>query len=259
MAVACSLSPVTFVHTMIQANLIPIPRRLARQRRGRVRKWVTVCTVYCVLLVAAYGALHAVWGHSGQVLEHDVVTVAGDISATEKEVKLVRPKLNDARLTLDASRGVGSQPDWSVLLALLAGEMRETHHGDLLHMIREGMGGAALGLNAPAELNGLLAPMLDDFTKQIVLASCELEPVRGVAPALNAAAGQSLAATQPTYTLFLTGMGRSQGSISQYVLRLEQTGLFDRVTLIESKRTPFGEGEAVSFRIGCTMGERKEK
>jgi hypothetical protein len=242
---------------MIQANLIPIPRRLARQRRSRVRKWVTVCTVYCVMLVAAYGALHAVWGHSGDVLEQDVVMVAGDITATEKEMKLVQPKLTDARLTLDASRGVGSQPDWSVLLALLAGEMREAEHGDALRLARQGMEGAALAVNAPAELHALVAPMLEVASRQIVLASCELEPLRDLAPAVNAASGPSAAPTQPSYTLVLTGMGLSQGAISRYVLRLEQTGLFDRVTLVESKRMPFGDSEAVSFRIGCTMGERK--
>ena len=238
---------------MIQANLIPIPRRLARLRHRRVRQWVTVCSLYSVLLVAAYGALQAVWGHGDQVLERDVVTISNEISVTDKEVKSVTPKLNEARLTLAASLAVGSQPDWSVLLALLAAEMRE-EGGPAEQLLEQAMSAASASLGAPRGLEKVFAPALEDATKQIVLSSCELTPIAEVAAPTGASVSQNLAATQPRYTLALSGMGRSQAVISQYVLRLEQTGLFNRVTLIESRKAPFARGEAITFRIGCTMG-----
>lgn len=238
---------------MIQANLIPIPRRLARLRHRRVRQWVTACSIYSVLLVAAYGALQAVWGHGDQVLEHDVITITQEISTTDKEVKNVTPKLNEARLTLAASMAVGSQPDWSVLLALLAAEMREDA-APAQALLEQGMSGVSASLGAPHGLDRVFAPALEDATKQIVLSSCELTPIAEVAAPAGASIAQNLAATQPRYALALSGAGRSQAAISQYVLRLEQTGLFNRVTLIESRKAPFARGEAITFRIGCTMG-----
>jgi hypothetical protein len=239
---------------MIQANLIPIPRRLARRRRTRVRRWATFCTAYCVLLVATYGVLQAMWGR-GDHVEHDVQTVASEITTTERDVKVVQPKLNEARLTLAASMAVGSQPDWSVLLALLAKQMH-SDWSEARGLLARSMEAASAMTAAPPTLVRTLLPLAQDAARQIVLSSCALEPLReGVAPP-SATAAQSAAATQPKYTLVLTGMGRSQAAISQYVLRLEQTGLFDRVTLIESKRGPFAGGEAVSFRIGCGLGSR---
>ena len=241
---------------MIQANLIPIPRRLARLGQRRIRQWVTVCSVYSLLLVAVYGALQAVWGHGDQVFEHDVVTISQEIHETDKEVKTVTPKLNEARLTLAASLAVGSQPDWSVLLALLAAEMRE-ESGEVVELMHQAMNGASVSLGAPRSLERLMLPAITDAARQIVLSSCELTPISEVAAPTGGSLTQNLAATQPRYTLALSGVGRSQAAISHYVLRLEQTGLFNRVTLIESRKAPFARGEAITFRIGCTLGGEK--
>jgi hypothetical protein len=239
---------------MIQANLIPIPRRLARQRRTRVRRWVTACTAYSVVLVVVYGALQAMWG-AGDHVEHDVQTVVNEITATERDVKQVQPRLSEATLTRDASREVSVQPNWSVLLALLAKEMRDDSAAARA-MTEQGMAAAEAMIAAPPALTPLMLALVEDAARQIVLSSCELEPLRDGVALATATPAQNAGARQPKFTLVLTGMGRSQAAISQYVLRLEQTGLFDRVTLIESKRGPFAGSEAVSFRIGCGLGGR---
>ncbi len=237
---------------MIQANLIPIPRRMARQRRSRIRRWLTGCSAYSFLLLAGFGAFQAVTGRDDLVLEQDVVTLTQEIAATDMEVKAVTPRLNDARLTLAASEAVGSQPNWSVLLALLAKETRE-EHDDIHAALEQALDAIGRSPLWPHRLSPVVMPVVRESTKQIVLSSCELVPVS--APT---AAGTDLKAnaapSQPRYTLSLTGVGRSQGAISRHVLRLERTGLFDRVTLIESKLAPFAGGEAVSFRIACTLG-----
>lgn len=247
---------------MNQANLVPIPRRMARQRQHRIRLWMSVCTAYCVLLVITYGTLNAMWGHGDQVIVNDVSKLTEEIAQTDKEMKAVAPRLNDSRLTLAASMAVGGQPDWSILLALLAQEMRE--HDDAAQSLRRALLDTdTITIGVPdAERIVLEVKSIED-DRQVVLSHCELKPVSEMIAAATALAGANGGAlpgaspsiTQPRYTLALTGMGKTQAAISQYVLRLENTGLFSRVTLIESRLAPFGSGEAVSFRIGCTLGE----
>ncbi len=216
-----------------QANLIPPVRQTARRRRSRVRFWISACTVYALVLVAAGGALQSVLGSTDSVLESEVSALSTEISGTKREVAQVQPKLVEAKLTLAASQAVGSQPNWSVLLTLLADALRD--------------------------------PSSADGESDLVLSACELERVSelpsGVPLAIaggGAASAGGEAAKSMTgkrrFSLRVAGVGKTQAVISQYVLRLEQTGLFERVTLLETKRTPFVNGEAVAFRLDCLLG-----
>lgn len=79
---------------------------------------------------------------------------------------------------------------------------------------------------------------------EIVLDSCELapiEPVPGAAP------------TGRRYLLRLGGIGREQPDIPRFVLRLEQTGLFERVAIVDSRARSVGEAEVHGFRVECTL------
>jgi hypothetical protein len=51
--------------------------------------------------------------------------------------------------------------------------------------------------------------------------------------------------------LKVDGLGQSQQSVAQFVIRLEQIDLFRTVKLIETRREPIGELHAVAFRIEC--------
>ncbi len=53
--------------------------------------------------------------------------------------------------------------------------------------------------------------------------------------------------------LHLRGFARSQASISQYTLRLEQTSLFGKVTVVETRRKPFMTSESVAFSLACSI------
>lgn len=212
-----------------QANLIPIVRQTARQRRSRIRFWISACSVYALVLVAAGGALQSVLGSTDSVLATEVAALASEISGTKREVAQVQPKLAEAKLTLAASRAVGSQPNWSVLLSLLADTLRDT--------------GAADGNN------------------ELVLSACELNrvpelptgtPINGALSAANGATSKPPIGRQ-RFSLSVAGVGKTQAVISQYVLRLEQTGLFERVTLVETRRTPFANDQAVSFKLECLL------
>jgi hypothetical protein len=124
---------------------------------------------------------------------------------------------------------VAHQPDWSVLLGLLAQSLGE----------------------------------------EIVLTSCKLEsqPPTPDAPAPMPRPGAAAPAPESTaaaaalrepgarrYTLQISGIGRTQSSVSQFVLRLERLGLFERVTILKTARELFGEHDSIGFRLEATMG-----
>jgi hypothetical protein len=70
----------------------------------------------------------------------------------------------------------------------------------------------------------------------------------GTTPAL--AAGKA-----PEVALEVMGIARSQLAVSQHVLRLEQTSLFSKVSLLDTNRESFLEGDAIAFRLQCHFGE----
>ena len=62
--------------------------------------------------------------------------------------------------------------------------------------------------------------------------------------------GQCLAIIPKTkWSLQVSGHGKTPESVSQYVLRLERTELFDMVNLLQTNRDPIGAGDATSFSI----------
>ena len=65
--------------------------------------------------------------------------------------------------------------------------------------------------------------------------------------------GQEPPSGSRALTLNLRGHARSQASISRYALRLEQTSLFDKVTVLETRREPFLTGESVAFSVTCSI------
>ena len=120
---------------------------------------------------------------------------------------------------LSVNKAMGKQPDWSVLLVVLAREL-----GDeivlnecklsLLDTGKSGSGGSA----EPS----------DHSVKDIPLG-------------------------QRRYRLDMSGFGRTQMAVSRFVLRLERIGLLEKVKLTKSNRRTFMTGKAVAFRIECAI------
>jgi hypothetical protein len=61
-----------------------------------------------------------------------------------------------------------------------------------------------------------------------------------------------------TYVLTLTGTGLSHEAVSGFALALEATGLFERVTLLETLRSRIGRFDAVGFRLECAIAGAEE-
>jgi Tfp pilus assembly protein PilN len=201
--------------SMIGVNLIPHRRRHAAAARHRARRWCWAVAGYAAALLAGYVFCAA------------VVTMRSDdkgalLDKTNRQIEdlnhataSLTPQLAEAHTKLSVARTVGDQPDWSLLLAIISST-------------------------------------IDD---DIVLSSTKLEPAADDAPVPR---GQPLksneSAPQPAMLrLSLQGLGRSQAAVTQFVLRLERLGLFERIDLAKSARQNVGNADANVFRIECLL------
>ena len=211
---------------MKPVNLIPTRRILARQRQRHMRRAAVICSSWAVVIAgvcaAGQGVLPGGSAATGGNIDGQLEKVAREVEVNRQAVSTVRDELSGVQATLRATRAIANQPDWSILLALL---------------------GHATG---------------DD----VMLRSFELQPNAPVAPAVKAAPTPPGArAPQPSapaprsaaFVLNLGGLGQSQPAVTQFVLRLERVGLFSRVTLLDTSREPFRDGEATSFRLECVI------
>ena len=207
---------------MQSVNLIPAFRRDAKRRRRHLKLSALACGAYAVLLAFGLLAAHVMWeGGAGAAggaaaLEQQLAAADEDVRRLTRDAEQARAELTRARASLEASRTIGGQPDWSVLLALLA------------------------------ETTG----------EDVVLRSVSVvPPLTATAPAGPTAAGAGPTAPAPEVVLELAGVGQTQLAVSRHVLRLEQTGLFARVTLLDTGREPFLNSPAIGFRLQCAFGD----
>ncbi len=80
---------------------------------------------------------------------------------------------------------------------------------------------------------------------RIVLSGCALAPSAPVEGVASPDAG--------TLTLTLTGFAQSTTDVSRFILRLEQVGLFDKVSLARTGLEPYLAGQAIAFEARCLM------
>jgi hypothetical protein len=197
---------------MKNVNLIPAPRRDAKRRRKQRTTCALVCGAYAVVLLLGVGVAQLAFRGSGAVLGERINAAANDIRRLEKQTDEARIELASARATIEANRTVAEQPDWSVILALLA----KTTGNDVV---------------------------LKTVTIALPISTTNTIPSQGTT------------APPPEYVLDVAGVGRSQLAVSQHVLRLEETGLFSRVSLVDTAKEAFLGDNATAFRIQCTFGD----
>ncbi|MCP4379489.1 MAG: PilN domain-containing protein [bacterium] len=198
-------------------DLMPEPRRQAKACRARIHQWLVVGVAYVVMLVTICVVCHRTWGIGPDPLTKEISQTTDSIRKYGKTIVVLQKQLVSSRWKLDTFKGVGQQPDWSVVLTLLA----------------------------------------DGLGNEVVLSGCELDEIR--IPLDSDASGNQ----QPTsgaledkkqkmaFVLSVSGFGRSQTAVSQFVLRMERSGLFDNVRLVSTVREPFLNAKAVAFRLKC--------
>lgn len=207
-------------------NLIPAYRRERKHRRLRKRGWIVCCTGYAAALVAACAVARAAWLPDTKDMARDLAKASKQVAELEQASASARGKLAEANAMLQTVRAVAEQPDWSILLGAL---------------------GRSVG---------------DDVVLGVVKLDSIREPSGGPvrtagASRGGAAAAQAAGRQAERWTLELQGHGRSQGSASQFVVRLQETGLFEDVKLMRTNREPFLTGQAVAFQVQCALGQQR--
>src|SRR5205814_616042 len=134
-----------------------------------------------------------------------------------RNVSSVRPQVSDAQARLEVVQAVSGQPDWSLALSLL-GRLVEN---------------------------------------DVSLTRCKLDPIyvqrTNKTNPKSSPAGDELAGV----TVALEGSARSQAAVSGFVLRLERSGLFSRVDLLQSARE--AGNELTTFKIECSIAQGQQK
>ena len=198
-------------------NLIPAPRRRAKACRARLRNWLTACIGYGGLLAVIALVCQASWRSRPAALADEITRTEERIRTSERTIADLKKELAANQWKLDSCLAVGKQPDWSILLAVLA----------------------------------------DCLGDEIVLKTCQLTPAGDSPTKRPSASAKDPAAPRARgdggFVFLLSGLGRSQTAVSQFVLRLESAGLFDRVTLIKTNRETFVKGKAVAFQLECLL------
>lgn len=202
---------------MISVNLIPARRRDARRRHVRVRRWITGCCAYALVLSAGFGSWRGAWSVEQRDLTRELAQLGNEIAQSQQATAALRLAAGAAGRSLESNRAVADQPDWSVLLALLA-----RIRGDDL--------------------------VLDHWQLQPVDGPGGTEVLTVSAVARGVASGRP-----PRLALRLSGHGRTAGAVSEFVLRLERTGLFESVALLKTAREPFMGEDAVDFKLHCLL------
>jgi Tfp pilus assembly protein PilN len=92
----------------------------------------------------------------------------------------------------------------------------------------------------------LLAYLADEaLGDTIVLSGCSLSPAQGQ--------GQAHGLQESPLVVTLKGYAKTTPEVSQFMLRLEESGLFDRVSLKRTNREPYMDGQAIAFEASCLM------
>ncbi len=207
--------------SVISVNLVPSARREAQVRGARIRFWFMTCTIYGLGWLAVLVLVGATALNDDAGLRDELRQVNDLVGESESELATFRGELGRSRGELATSLTIGKQPDWSVLLALLS-----TTLGDRI-MLRN------CKLTTLHKSPGPRGP--------VMASTVEDRSMTGVAR------------ESTTIQLQLDGFGLAQQAVSEFVLRLEETSLFRQVKLLETRREPLLDGEAIAFHIECLL------
>lgn len=203
---------------MEQGNLIPAERMARKRRKARRRMWTAICATYAVLLAAGSLAAHVIGPGETRCVTEQLEAATLQVEQANRTMLELRKELAHAAAALETARAMRQQPQWSNLFVGLSGTLSE----------------------------------------EIVLSRCQLATSTDGSNSAESGWKASLASkplgtflAERRYNLALNGFGKTQESVSQFVLRLEGVGLFDQVRLVNSSRQTFQEGEAVAFSIEC--------
>ncbi|MBX3358936.1 MAG: hypothetical protein KF745_10980 [Phycisphaeraceae bacterium] len=207
---------------MMTANLIPARRLKVTAARRTARRWIIGGTLYAMGLVGGLGAASAAWSTESTDLEYRLAEQQSRLKSREAESHGLSRRIDDLKRRLAANRAVTEQPDWSVLLSLLA---------------------ECLGDDAA----------LRRFRLRVE------QPPPPAKPTGDAASVPPARATTTLFVVQISGIAKEQSVPPQLVQKLQDSHLFDTVKLLETRLEPSTSGvQLVAFEVECRLGGQKE-
>jgi len=206
---------------MGDVNLIPAARLASKHRQARQRMWVIICGAYLMSLMVASLSARALW-RGDDAVARELTSTVQNIEQYNSAIIELRQDLGQATAALETTRAVSGQPSWGKLLILLSNE---------------------LGAEVVLSKCQFISSSKED--KKIT----DHRPPRVFLSKTRAGGGLP----ERQYRLNLSGFGRTQSSVSRFVLRLERMNIFESVTLVDSNRGGFLNDEAVAFSIECRL------
>lgn len=208
---------------MNRTNLIPPRRRRAKARQARLCAWGVGIGTYAALLSAATLLLVSGVVGSGGMLRPTAAAAREKAAAqaaaqAQKELVLLRDSIARSQQSALSAEAVTDSPDWSRLLAVVA--------------------------------HSLGSDVVLDQCNCVAAAS---DPAARTTPPTAANAFANAASGPRQMVLRLSGLGRSQGAVADFVLRLEGLGLFQQVQLLQTSRMITTDGQVVSFKLDCPL------
>lgn len=203
---------------MPDVSLIPAARVARKRRNARLYIWAAFCGAYAMCLIAGAATLQAVRISEDRNLHGRHVDLTHGLELDYQHLLELRKELGETTASLETTRAIRNQPDWSKLFLALS----------------------------------------DRLGDEIVLSHCQLVTMTGDDRPVSerwesALSSRPLGAllTECRHMLLLSGFGKSQESVSRFILRLEETGVFRVVRLVNSSRQSFQDKEAVAFSVEC--------
>lgn len=200
-------------------NLIPASMRDAQRRRRHAKRWLAVWAAYGLLLLAACTACRAISGDDSHALRDEIARTSAEVKKSRSVIAALGKELDDAQLKLEGNLTVGGQPDWGVLLAVIAKSLRQ----------------------------------------DVLLHDCRLLPAESTESGTgDAQAGQQASAARESSAVEIAGFGQSHAAVARFVMRLRKTTLFDKIKLTQTSLQMLKNRKAVAFELECTLGPEKK-
>jgi hypothetical protein len=200
-------------------NLLPRTRVAQLRRRRAARRWASGLGGYCV--VALFG-VWAFWivGSGPRTAGARVLELQSTATTLQGQIDGLQGELQSVARQLRALRQIESHPDLGAMLRLLA------YHAQ----------------------------------GEVVLDSCALSPAAAAkSPAVAKSATSKRASGTgevegAAYDVELRGLSRSASAAGAYLLRLERSGVFEKISLVQSDQVRVEGADLVRFVLRGRLG-----
>ncbi|MFQ5413805.1 MAG: PilN domain-containing protein [Phycisphaerae bacterium] len=208
---------------MIQVNLIPDGAVTAQRMRRHARAW-SVALGCCVVILAVPLIMDAVGHARVRALQDERTRVLGAVGAARANVHGMAARAALLHTQIERARALRTKRAWSALLITVAMCMPDdlwlTYFGT------------------------------DPETPSATGSRRRVAAARGAAGAGPTSAAAAATIDTPR-RIRLRGYAADHAKLYAFMTQLNQTGVFDRVTLVMSVVKPVHDGTAVAFSLEC--------